>query len=198
MYILWWKFMDLSLLQNFFNLDTHFSNGEFWEPPFLNEKFWPLWPKIEFFSLQRFHSTKQANGEFFVVYQDRLKVFWQRVLLSFIHNSYSFLQSNQTLQAFLQNYFKELWTLQVLIYIDFSSCFDFSYFQSPESESSCHASHCELSKCFPNNQFFCSERRLSSLNSSFTVYYWSNLCQAPSVNFDRSKLQTQAKWLQKS
>ena len=116
MYILWWKFMDLSLLQNFFNLDTHFSNGEFWEPPFLNEKFWPLWPKVEFFSLQRFHSTKQANGEFFVVYQDRLKVFWQRVLLSFIHNSYSFLQSNQTLQAFLQNYFKELWTLQVLIY----------------------------------------------------------------------------------
>ena len=28
--------------------------------------------------------------------------------------------------------------------IDFSSCFDFSYFQSHESESSCHASRCEL------------------------------------------------------
>ena len=37
--------------------------------------------------------------------------------------------------------------------IDFSSCFDFSYFQSPESESSCHASHCELSKCFPTINF---------------------------------------------
>ena len=110
--------MDLSLLQNFFNLDMYFSNGEFWEAQkeILYEKFWPLWTKIGLFCLQRFQSTKQATEEFFVTYQDQLKLFWPRVLHSFIHNSYSFFQRNQTLQAFLQNYFKELWTLQVLIH----------------------------------------------------------------------------------
>ena len=54
--------MDLSLLQNFFNLDTYFSNGEFWEPQkeILNEKFRPLWTKVGLFLLRGFQSTKQA------------------------------------------------------------------------------------------------------------------------------------------
>ena len=71
---MWWKFMDLSLLQNFFNLDTYFSNGEFWEPQkeILNEKFQPLWTKIGLFFLQRFESTTEAAEEFFVAYQDWL------------------------------------------------------------------------------------------------------------------------------
>ena len=32
-------------------------------------------------------------------------------------------------------------------FIDFSSCFDFRYFRSHESESSCNASYCELTIC---------------------------------------------------
>ena len=62
---------------------VYFENGEFWEPQkeILSEIFRPLWTEIGFFFLRRFPSTKQATEEFFL---------------------------NQTLQAFLQNYFMEL------------------------------------------------------------------------------------------
>ena len=85
---MWWKFMDLSLLQNFFNLDTYFSNGEFWEPQkeILNEKFRPLWTKIGLFFLQRFESTTEAAKEFFFAYQDRLKAGQEFSINSFINN----------------------------------------------------------------------------------------------------------------
>ena len=85
---MWWKFMDLSILQNFFNLDTYFSNGEFWEPQkeILNEKFQPLWTKIGLFFLQRFESTTEAAKEFFVAYQDRLKAGQELSINSFINN----------------------------------------------------------------------------------------------------------------
>ena len=166
--------MDLSLLQNFFYLDMYFSNGEFWEPQkeILNEKFWPLWTKIGFFSckgfkvqsklLKNFLSPIKINlnfsGQEFSIHSFiRLRVVphfssgiverakrerawkspharkgytrrlrfarstipeekWGTTRSLFIHNSYLFFQGNQTLQASLENYFKELWTLQVLIH----------------------------------------------------------------------------------
>ena len=72
--------MDLSLLQNLFDLDTYFSKWRVWElqKEILTEKFWPLWTKIGFFSLLRFWSTKQATEEVFLAYQDQLKVFLPR------------------------------------------------------------------------------------------------------------------------
>ena len=52
-----------------------------------------------FFSLLRFWSTKQVAEEFFLAYQDQLKVFWPRINHSLNHNSYSFIQRNQTIQS---------------------------------------------------------------------------------------------------
>ena len=76
------------------------------EKEILNEKFRPLWAEIGFFFLPRFRSTKQAAEAFFLAY--RLIKSRPRVIHSFNHNSYSFLQSNETIQAFLLNYFEEL------------------------------------------------------------------------------------------
>ena len=81
-------------------------------------------PRLDFFFLPRFRSTKQAAEAFFLAYR-LIKSGWPWVIHSFNHNSYSFLQSNQTIQAFLRNYFEELWTPQVLS-VDYS----FRYFLS--------------------------------------------------------------------
>ena len=65
----------------------------------LNEKFRPLWTEIGFFFLPRFQSTKQAPEAFFLTYR-LIKSGREFFIQSY--NSYSFLQSNQTIQAFLR------------------------------------------------------------------------------------------------
>ena len=78
----------ISLSQNFFNLDTYFFKTESFENR--KKRSWTrnfdhCGPRLDFFFLRTFPSTKHATEEFFS-------------------------------QAFLQNYFMELWTPQVLIY----------------------------------------------------------------------------------
>ena len=82
----------ISLSQNFFNLDTYFFKTESFENR--KKRSWTrnfdhCGPRLDFFSCEGFQVQSTPLKNFFL---------------------------NQTLQAFLQNYFMELWTPQVLIY----------------------------------------------------------------------------------
>ena len=111
--------MDLSLRKTSSTWVRIFQKGDFWElqKEILNGKFRPLWTEIGFFFLPRFRSTKQlqAAEAFFLAYR-LIKSSRPRVTHSFNHNSYSFFQSNQTIQAFLRiisrNYeFRKFWSV---------------------------------------------------------------------------------------
>ena len=118
--------MDLSLSQNFFDLDTYFSKRRILRASKtdLEREISTTVDRDWIYFLPRFRSTKQAAEAFFLAYR-LIKSSRPRVIHSFNHNSYSFLHSNQTIQAFLRNYFEELWTPQVLS-VDYS----FRYFLS--------------------------------------------------------------------
>ena len=102
--------------QNFFDLGTYFSKRRVLRASKrdLEREISTTVDRDRIFFLPRFRSTKQAAEAFFLAYR-LIKSGRPRVPHSFNHNSYSFLQSNQTIQAFLRNYFEELWIPQVLI-----------------------------------------------------------------------------------
>ena len=115
---LWWKFMDLSLSQNFFNLDTYFFRTESFE----NHKkrswtrnFDQSGPRLDFVSCKGFQVQSKPLKNF--------------LSIKLYKPFYKIISRNYKLRKF--------WS------IDFSSCFDFRYFLVSR-ESSCHASRCEL------------------------------------------------------
>ena len=76
--------MDLSLSQNFFDLDTYFSKRRILSASKRDLEFRPLWTELGFFCLPRFWSTNQAAEACFLAY---------RLIKS--GESYPFIQSKQ-------------------------------------------------------------------------------------------------------
>ena len=128
--------MDLSLSQNFFDLGTYFSKRRVLRASKrdLEREISTTVGRDWTFFLAEVSKYKASRWSIF----SRLSL--KRVIHSFNHNSYSFLQSNETIQAFLQNYFEELWTPQVLIcWLQLLFWLDISCHTRPLHESSCHA-----------------------------------------------------------
>ena len=107
--------MDLSLSQNFFDLGTYFSKRRVLRASKrdLEREISTTVDRDWIFFLPRFRSIKQAAEAFFLAYR-LIKSGQPRVIHSFNHNSYSLLQSNQTIQNEIisRNYeFRKFWSV---------------------------------------------------------------------------------------
>ena len=133
--------MDLSLSQNFFDLGTYFSKRRVLRASKrdLEREISTTVDRDWIFFLAEVSKYKASRWSIFS--RLSLNKIRPRVIHSFNHNSYSFLQSNETIQAFLQNYFEELWTPQVLIcrFTALVLILEISCLTRLLCESSCHA-----------------------------------------------------------
>ena len=136
--------MDLSLSQNFFDLDTYFSKRRILRASKrdLEREISTTVDRDWIFFLAEVSKYKASRWSIFS--RLSLNKIRPRVIHSFNHNSYLFLQSNETIQAFLQiisrNYeLRKFWS------VDYTSCFDFRYFPShwttPRIKLSCKSVH---------------------------------------------------------
>ena len=130
--------MDLSLSQNFFDLDMYFSKRRVLRASKrdLEREISTTVDRDWIFFLAEVSKYKASRWSIF----SRLSIskIQPRVIHSFNHNSSSFLQSNETIQAFLRNYFKELWSFDLLI-TALVLILDISCLTRLLRESSCHA-----------------------------------------------------------
>ena len=121
--------MDLSLSQNFFNLDTYFSERRVLRAlkEILNGKFRPVWTEIGFFFLPRFRITKQATEACFLAYRliksgRQLSI---HSIITVIHFSRAMKLCKHFYKIFSRNYeLHKFWS------VDYSSFFYFRYFPS--------------------------------------------------------------------
>ena len=108
-----------------------FRNGEFksFKKRSCLRNFDHCGPRLVFVLLLRFWSTKQVAEKFFLAYQNQLKVFWPRIILT-THSIITVIIHLSRVIKLYKHFYKinsRHHELHNFLSVDYSSCFDFTY-----------------------------------------------------------------------